>query len=442
MPNEVTLTIHKHQLAVLQSTSLSCFLVGGIGCGKTRTLAYECIQWANEEPPLSPGLIAAPTHNQLDKATIPQIKGNLEECGIQFVHGCKPPKTWNVPLTQRYNDFENILTLATGHCFVMISLDEPENARGPEFGLILLDEAAQLPDDRAYKILLGRLRSPSAKRPRIRGATTPKGYNWVYEYFEDPDTRRPNHEQVNATTYDNMAFLPQHYRELIECYDEQTLEQEVMGRYVMPGESRLYSEFDPNRHVRGWRYVEGMELHVGCDFNVAPMCWVISQVTPNREGHPVFNVFDTIWIEREATTADACGELRARYPNHSIYVYPDTSCKRRTTSGLGVFSDYELLKESGFEVIMPPNYKNPFVQDRVELVQKALREERLLVDPCCKELIHSFVNTRSLHGMRKPVKSYRKGADDKVPIGEHPTDAAGYLVWNYMNRGRIIRYNW
>lgn len=432
-PRVINLKTLHHQQALLDSELFSCCMVGGIGCGKSRGLAYDMFVWVKEESPMSPGVVCAPTHDQLDHATLATFKELLVDCGIDFVHNKKPPKEWNVPISKKYDKFDNILTLKTGHIFVAVSLDEPENARGPEYGAAWIDEIASCTEN-AYKIILGRVRCKYAKRHRIRGATSPKGMNWFYEWFADPSKKKPGHGFFHATTMDN-PFVPEMYKDILRNYDPETYAQEAMGQFVKSGSSRLFSEWEPTLegNLKEWKFDRNLHVHVGCDFNVSPLAWVVAQIDP-VSGH--IHVFDEVFIQAEATTHDACEILCSKYPGVNKYAYPDATCKRKTTSGKGSLSDWTVLEEYGLKPILAQG-KNPFIEETVEYVQKRLREKTLWVDPRCTNLIESMNKTMSMKGSRKPIKCTHPGQ-----IGEHPTDALRYLVYNYDHESFIYAYSW
>lgn len=429
-PSVVNLEGFPHQMALIESGVFIFGFVGGVGSGKTYGLGLAAMNWQKTKSPKSPVLVAAPTHEQLDKATLATLKEIWNECGIEYVHGCRPPKSWDVPAARVIKRWDNVLTCETGHIFVGYSLDDPQNIRGIQFGLALVDELFQCKDNQALTVIIGRMRCPHTDEHFIRFATTPPrigGPQWGYYWFYNPKTKAEESDYIQVHQSANTK-LPDHYgKRMKSTYDPVMYRIEVEGEFVLGVQGRLYSDFS-EEHVVPWKYDPNLDIHVGCDFNTAPMAWCVSQVDPQTQE---IHVFDEIFIEMDATTEDACALVKSKYPKHNIYVYPDASCKRVTSSSKGTQGDYTILQRHGFSVELPSG-KNPFIHERVESVQKRFREMTLFIDPRCENLLHSLFHTEPIPGMRKPAKSKTPGA-----IGEHPTDALGYLVYNMDFRGRV-----
>lgn len=369
-------------------------------------------------------LAMANTHDQLDKSFMLRLKAILQECDIQFVHGCRPPPNWQVPLREKYKKWDNILTLDSGHIIVTGTMDEPDNVRGGEYGLAILDEAAFAANRKAMTIIMGCMRCKYATKHIIRIATSPNGFNWFYHDFAGPKAKK-GYEMIRAQTFDNKS-LPETYFDMLEGLEDAMYRQEVLGEFVSSGDTRIYSEYDPNIHDDNFEYIPGLEIRIGCDFNVSPMCWVIGQEYQGK-----IHIFDEIFIKDNATTYAACQEVLKKYPNSSIYAYPDATAKLRRTTGKVVTSDLNVMTEAGFKCTLPGG-KNPPVAERIERVQRRFRDKRLFIGASCDYLKESLLGTTYNPGDRKPKKS--KEAHD---VGEHPTDALGYLIYTMDNFSSI-----
>lgn len=422
--DNVILRVAPHQQRFLESTAKVCAIVGGRGCGKSHALGFQILKWMKEESPKSAILAMANTHDQLDKSFLLRLKSILDECGIEHTHGCRPPANWDVPLRKRFKKWDNILTLDSGHVIVTGTLDEPDNVRGGEYGLIVLDEAAFAPSNKWMKSVFPCLRCKEATKRIVRIATSPNGYNWFYDLFDGPE-RKPGFESIRAQAFDNPE-LPPDYREMFAGLSDSEYRQECLGEYVSSGEARVYTEYDPVEHDLDWEYIEGMEIHMGCDFNVSPMSWVLAQEHKGK-----LYVFDEVFIENNATTFDACDTVTERYPKSHIYAYPDASAKLRNTVAIkGVRSDLEAMRAAGFTCILPG--KNPPIAERIERVQRRFRERRVFISSRCKNLKKSLLATVYNPGDRKPKKSKEYGE-----VGEHPTDALGYMIYSKDNHTSI-----
>lgn len=428
---EKYVTMLPHQARLIQTTSPVAAIVGGVGSGKSHALAFCLMQWIQEESNHSPVLAGAPTHEQLDKSTMARIKEILALCDLDFVHGCKPPDGWDVPLVKEYRKFSNVLTVETGHVVFGISMEEPSNIRGPQYGMAILDEVAFSDNPEAFEVVLGRLRCKYAKHRKLRAATSPNGRNWFYDYFIDPAKRREGYEVIRATTLDN-SFNPSDYIKFMSCYDDERYRQEVLGEFIESGFGRVYTEFRAEKHVLPQKYRDGMEVYVGADFNRSPLCWVLTQYDEEKD---VFRQFGELVIKKEATTHEACEQLLSQFQANQCIVFPDASCRSHTTSGLGTESDLEVIQSYGLDVVVPN--ANPFVKERIEAVQERFRRGGYLIAPCCECTIQALNRTTYMPGSRAVRKSKKAG-----DIGEHPTDALGYLVYSWDKYNAVEGVSW
>jgi hypothetical protein len=117
-----------------------------------------------------------------------------------------------------------------------------------------------------------------------------------------------------------------------------------------------------------------------------------------------------------------CQELRHRYPNRRIIVYPDATGTKRTTAAGAGETDFVIMRRHGFTIRAPRS--NPRQQDGINTVNTLMApadgsEPRLLVHPRCKVLIKSILNLRYKPGTSQILKDN---------VHDHATDAMRYLA--------------
>jgi hypothetical protein len=150
------------------------------------------------------------------------------------------------------------------------------------------------------------------------------------------------------------------------------------------------------------------------DFNINPGVATIG-VRQNND----FYIIDEIRLEN-TNTNEMAYEIRSRYPNSQITVYPDPSGSRRQTSSSGL-SDHIILQNAGFTVKAPR--KHDPVKDRINAINarfcSADGVRHLFVDESCKYTIESFEK-----------HSYKAGSQvpDKDTGYDHMFDAASYCI--------------
>lgn len=303
------------------------------------------------------------------------------------------------------------------------SLDKPDVARGRQYQRVIIDEAAIVPElENAWEAVL---------RPTLVDLhgdawflSTPQGYNYfhtLWSYGQDidkpdwaswhmPSTARPSLDpaEVEAARADNdpVIFAQEYLADFTQRAGMVLFAFSRAGN-IMPVED--------NRS----------EVRVGLDFNVDPMSAVIWSKAADE-----MHVWDTIEL-RNSGTEEMSAEIKRRYPERQVIVYPDPSGAFRKTAAPVGQTDFTILKRHGFQV-RSPNAAPP-VQDRINETNALLCNQagrrRLLIHPKCKRLITSI--ERLAYKPDSSVISKEDGYD-------HMVDALGYAVhveWPIANRG-------
>ena len=121
-----------------------------------------------------------------------------------------------------------------------------------------------------------------------------------------------------------------------------------------------------------------------------------------------------------SSTEDVCDELKRRYPNSRIVMFPDPAGRQRRTSAGGK-TDISILQNAGFQIQVRNSHTA--IRDRVNSVNAKLKNAQgirtLFVDPKCKNIVNS---------LEKMV--YKPGTNivEKDGSLDHMADAVGYLV--------------
>ena len=381
---------------------------GPIGSGKSQALCQEAIRLSYLNPGRQ-GLVGAPTYPMLRDATLTSFLEVLSANRIRY----------------EFNKSESLVVMRdTSSRIYFRAVDEFERLRGTNLAWFGLDELTYTAEE-AWLRLEGRLRDPAAKRLCGFGVWTPKGFDWVYKRFIRECVA--GYDVVVAKPYENRHVLdriPDFYDRLRSSYDSKFFDQEVLGEYLNVQSGTVYSSFKRARNVRVATLEGTVPLLWALDFNVDPMSSVVVQ----RVGEEI-RVLDEIVLSR-ASTAQACEEFYARYPNHlaGVVIYGDASGQRLQTAGT---TDYQIIREffrgAGYGRVkfqVPPS--NPSVRERIGLVNAKLfsanQETCLTVDPRCKELIADFEEVL----FKADSTVIDKERDSRRT---HVSDALGYLVW-------------
>lgn len=352
-----SVALFKHQHDAIFSKYKNTLVLGGGGSGKTFTGCHWTVVNAIEYPKAL-GFIGANTYSQLMNSTLSAMFKELNDLQIPF----------------SFNQSRGILKFG-GANILCKSMDNYDALRGIEIGYGWLDECAYTKRE-AYDVMIGRLRDKNGPL-RMLLTTTPKGYNWLFDYFHPSgELKTENHYMISAKTMDN-TFLPDGYVDAMRLqYDEKLFAQEVMGEFVNLTAGKAYYAFDRNRNVGEVSFDPRKVIYVGTDFNVDPVTSIAFHVINNE-----IHVFDEIFI-RNGDTYQLCAELHRR--KYSGKVIPDSTGNNRSTTGK---SNVIIMKEAGFDVL---HTFNPHVIDRVNNINRLLACGRIIISNKCSKLINDL----------------------------------------------------
>jgi hypothetical protein len=399
---------------------------GPIGSGKSKALCHEALQLAYVNHGCL-GVIGAPTYPMLRDATLTAFLEILEDNQVPY----------------QFNKSEYSLVLPEVDSTILFrSLDCFERIRGTNLAWFGVDELTYCKPE-AWLRLEGRLRSPSAKRLQGFAVWTPKGFDWVYKRFIGPD-RVPGYKAVLAAPGENTALPSDFYERLKLSYDPRLYQQEVLGQYLSIFSGAAYFSFDRERNVQTVQYTPGKPLAWSLDFNINPMCSVISQlidiadradVLSGRQRKVIY-VLDEIAL-LDADINSACAEFVRRtepyrqYGPLTVHLYGDSAGHSRSHAGP---SDWQLVldyfhNDTRFQFVKKVPAAAPLVKDRVNTVNamtlNARGERRLFLDPRVKELIQDLEQVV----WRADVGGNITGQLDKRdPKRTHLSDALGYMI--------------
>lgn len=394
---------------------------GGYGSGKTFSGSLLGILLALKFPGVR-GLVGAQTYTLVRDTTLQTYFEHLENFG--FVEGVD--YEWSSSLQK--------LTFKNGSEILFRHFDEPNKLKSLNLGFVEIEEMSDIPYD-TFKMLLSRMRQKVKKswkgfRHRIFGHTNPEMQRgWVYKTFVENHT--PNYRLITAPTTQNI-YLPQGFcDELKKLYDEQYYNIFVLAQNAEYNNGLVIKDFT-DANVKDITYQPEMDLHISCDFNVDPMCWVLAHKTEDK----VF-YFDEIAMEN-TTTSKACEEFYRRYPNHKgkIIVNGDASGDNRSCTS--EYTNYVIIKKKllqfGYDVDIQIKAFNPPIKNRIMAFNAKVHSAEggvcLFVDKKCEKLLYNIYNLRYKEGSsRIDIPTYQQIKQTKeLKFLSHPIDAASYLV--------------
>lgn len=394
---------------------------GGYGSGKTFAGSLLGILLAIKYPKIR-GLVGAQTYTLVRDTTLQSYFEHLENMG--FVED----------IDFKWISGEQKLTFWNGSEILFRHFDEPNKLKSLNLGFVEIEEMSDIPYE-TFKILLARLRQKARKTwgnftYRIFGHTNPElQQGWIYKtFFVNPP---PNYRLITAPTTQNI-YLPEGFcDELKKLYDEKYYNVFVLGQTGNYNENLVVKDFTRD-NIKDIKYKNYLDLHISCDFNVDPMCWVFAHKTEDK----VF-YFDELAMEN-TTTSKACDEFYRRYPEHKgkIIINGDASGDNRSCTS--EYTNYVIIKKKmqsyGYDVDIKIKSFNPPIKNRITAFNAKVRNAKgeicLYVSPKCEKLLYNIYNLRYVEGSSKiDIPTFTQIKQSKeLKFLSHPFDAASYLV--------------
>lgn len=396
MSRIVTVTPTMPQFDFLTSEARFPAMVAGFGAGKTAALIRRAIISKFKYPKLDHGFYE-PTYDLVRVIAFPRFEEALSEMNI-------PYRLFKSPLN--YIEFEGAGKI------IFRSMDTPRRIIGYEHADANIDELDTLKAKDAedvFKMIMARNRQVKLDgRPNTIGVgTTPEGFRFVYKRWHN--SKDPDYKIIKAPTYSNKHLPADYVDDLRKTFPEKQLAAYIDGNFVNLTTGTVYYAY--NRVENDSKeVVNGSEpLEIGMDFNVHNMA---ASIAVDRAGD--IHLVDE--IKGLADTPAMIKEIRRRYPDNYVVVYPDAS-GANTTSKNASESDTNLLKQAGFRIRV--NSKNPAVKDRVLSANAAFEHKKVFVNVVKCPTIASSLEQQPYNESGEPCK--KSGHD-------HQNDATTYLI--------------
>ena len=218
------------QLEILKSDKPFLAIKGGLASGKTRCIA----QFLYQEMILYPN-----SRHCLCSATLPQI---IESSFIEIIKYFDELK---VPYTFNKNEHKFQLNYKNNKAIIKCqSLDVPvDQLRGPEWSTVVIDEAAQISEDK-WRTISDRARNKNGSR-KVRVFSNSKDlspYHWIMKDFKPG---HPTADLITVTTYHNPHLPPEYIPRLEARYPPGTPEHKrwMLGE-VVAKEGAVYKNIE------------------------------------------------------------------------------------------------------------------------------------------------------------------------------------------------------
>ena len=385
----------KPQAEVINNPSRFRILITGRRFGKTFLAIHELARFARF--PNRKVWYVAPTYRQAKAICWQELVQRLRK------------HNW----LSEINNSDLTVTLRNNSKISLRGADNENSLRGIGLDFLVMDEFADISPVAWYEVLRPTL---SDTQGHALFCGTPRGFgNWGYDMYIKGQSDK-EWQSFKFTTLEGLQVPQQEIDQARDDLDERTFQQEYMASFVNYA-GMIYYNFDRNKNIIEHYENTYKTLHIGLDFNVDPMCAVVSIIE-----NDIIYVIDEIQIW-SSNTNEMVEEIKRRYKNKSI-IYPDPSARQRKTSAGGL-TDLAILKNAGFEV--KTRSTAPLVRDRINSVNAKLKNAKginsLYILKSCKNVIKSIERQIYKEGTHIP---------DKDSGYDHFNDALGYMIeYNY-----------
>jgi len=244
---------------------------------------------------------------------------------------------------------------------------------------------------------------------RVTAYSTPESFNFTYATWGKE--QKIGYEYVQAATQSNPHLPPAYIENLTNSYPAGLVKAYLQGEWCNLTQGTVYPYFTRETCHKSNMVRRGEPLHIGMDFNKYHMAGVVF-----NERLEIVDEF----VDYSDTPA-MCVAIKAKYPGHTITIYPDASgAQSRSTDATK--SDISILQGYGFKV--KARKANPRIDDRVVSVNLLFQNNELWVDTkACPNLTEAL----------EQLVYDDNGVPDKKSGLDHVIDALGYrIAWDKM----------
>ena len=317
---------------------------------------------------------------------------------------------------ERFNQKDKVVKLINGSVFRLLSANNRDSLVGRAANLLIVDEAAIIPNDEYYTRDL-RPALSTFTDSRCLWISTPRGKgNYLYEYFlrgEDPEY--PDWSSSIHTWRANPLLSETDVEEARRSITKALYLQEYECEWTTT-ESQIYLDLDEEKHIGdyiGERFAEVIGgLDVGYrDENVF--------VVIGTDGDSYFIIDE--FISKESTTSELAAEIQEKINEWGIdTIYIDSAAQQVKAD---FAYDYDIYCENAIKS----------VNDGINSLQVLIEQNRLFFD--IEGARHTF----------SAMSAYKWNPNTETPKpvhdwASHPCDAVRYAIYTHQKMSNISIY--
>lgn len=319
-----------------------------------------------------------------------------------------------------YQDFKinksdmTITNIRNGSMIIFFGLDNIEKLKSIQ-GItgIWVEEASETNQGDILE-LNRRLRGETKYYKQIIITFNPVSHlHWLkVHFFDNPESKA----KIYKTTYLDNSFIDDEYKqelEDIQYYDEQQYRIYALGEWGILNQNIIHHRFKPLEHLSDKMLKDFVVIHCGVDFNIGGCCVVTMGEDHNGISHIIdeFSSYDT---------ENMINDLKLRYSQKKVTLYPDASGANRSTRSNK--TDVDMLRQAGFNCIVPS--ENGATSTRYNAANRRFMNNAILVNKVTARKTYESLQIHAYDdkGMPDKFKEHKGGAIDDW------TDSFGYMI--------------
>jgi len=317
---------------------------------------------------------------------------------------------------ERFNQKDKVVKLINGSVFRLLSANNRDSLVGRAANLLIVDEAAIIPNDEYYTRDL-RPALSTFTDSRCLWISTPRGKgNYLYEYFlRGEDSEYPDWSSSIHTWRANPLLSETDVEEARRSITKALYLQEYECEWTTT-ESQIYLDLDEEKHIGdyvGERFAEVIGgLDVGYrDENVF--------VVIGTDGDSYFIIDE--FISKESTTSELAAEIQEKINEWGIdTIYIDSAAQQVKAD---FAYDYDIYCENAIKS----------VNDGINSIQVLIEQNRL------------FFDTEGARHTFSAMSAYKWNPNTETPKpvhdwASHPCDAVRYAIYTHQKMSNISIY--
>ena len=382
-----------------------------------------------------PSAVIAPTYSNAMDYDVPALEAAFDEIGLSYQWKGNSSTLGQSQYAGPGFVFPDLGTRKNPSAIIIRTADAPNRITGWEVGAAWGDEAARWKADYhdprldPYIQLTGRVRHPRARCQQLFFTYTNEGDKT--RVFDEFHKGHPTHALYRVKTSDNPLMKEWSDGQRLLLTPEMAEQYLDGGAMNLRGRS-LYSRFDEGQHVvDGLQFTYDLPLQMSLDFNINPgmhaelghydyvndVFYSVREIFENRLD--VIGVIDIF-----TRMIEDMGGWQWEEP---LQIYGDATGGTQHWSGTGE-TCYQILaqglEDAGIPFRIRVGKTNPFVQDRVNAANMALKDLsgsiHWKMDRSCERLLED------MHAMRYDEYGCCDKSDDKI---SHASEAEGYRIY-------------